>query len=147
MTLILIIGYCLIQFNSISQDAPPIFSVRFSGTKTKLSKPAIVTVDSIAMSMRKQPDWNYVVSSYTVCDPRKSAATWDRVNNIVNRLVDKYGIGAERFIFAYNDSDEWSEITFRPTHDSIDPAAPPHPNLRKKTNEPACPPNSPSYFN
>ena len=144
--LILVIGSYLIQFDSFSQDAPPLFAVRFYGTQTKLSKQASETVDSIAMTMRRQTDWNYVISSYTVCDPRKSAATWDRVHNIVTGLVDKYGIGAERFIFAYDDDpDDYNEITFRPTRESIDLAAPPHPNLRKKTKEPDCPPNSAGY--
>ena len=138
----------MIHYSSFGQDGiNKVFAVKFSGNKTKISKPASITVDSIASTMKSQPNWNYAIGYCVVCDRdgRKNAVNWDRANNIVTRLTTKYGIKAERFIFSYDDYPEnCNEVRFRYTEERVSTDAPPHPNLRKKNNAPPCPPDSSS---
>ena len=130
----LIVGCCSIQCISFGQeDINNEYAVKFTANKTKLSKQASATIDSIASAMKNQPAWNYVISCCTVCNGRKSAAIWGRVNTIVARLVEKYGIAAERFVFGYDDYPEnCNEIRFRYTDERVSTNPPPHPDLRKK---------------
>jgi hypothetical protein len=143
---VLIIGCCSIQCISFAQDGlNKEYTVKFSGYKTRLSKQASITIDSIASAMKGQPDWNYAISCGVVCNPRISAITWDRVNTIVNKLVTNYGIGAERFVISFDDNPEsYNEVRLRYTDQRISTDPPPHLNLRKKVNQTPCVPAAPS---
>jgi hypothetical protein len=140
---VLIVGCCLIQCISFGQeDVNKVYAVIFIDNQIKLSKQAGATIDSIASAMKIQPTWNYAISCCDAC--RKSAMNWDRVNTIVNKLVTKYGIAAERLVFSYHDLEKCNEVRFRYTDEKVSTDAPPHPNLRKKVNETPCTPTPPS---
>jgi len=61
--------------------------------------------------------------------------SWDRVNAIINYLVDKEGIGADRFVFKYGQ--EGGDCNTVDLQDGTGDEGPttvpaPHPNLRRK---------------
>ena len=146
---VLIAGSSLIQCISFGQDGiHKEYFVKFSNYKTWLSRQASAMVDSIASAMKTQPNWNYAIGCCVVCNGRKNAVVWERVNAIVNRLVTKYRIAAERFVF-FNDNypENCDEIRLRYTEERISTEAPPHPSLRRKVTEPICPPDTSSSYN
>ena len=133
--LLLTISSCLIGGALFSQDSSKIYTVKFSGYDTTLSKEAKATLADLAKTMRAQPAWRYTIESCTVTrNERFNVAIWNRVNNVVIYLVEKEGINADRIIFTYSDRlDSCNNLNF--TFTTMPPPsseAPPHPNLRKK---------------
>jgi hypothetical protein len=142
----LVVGYCLIQCIAFSQDdINKEYTIKFTGDETTRSKQAKVVLDSIASLMKSQPNRVYMIGSCMSCNCRKSGVIWNRVNNIVTRLVEKYGIAAERFLFRYEDNlGNWDKVYLRYTDERVSTDPPPHPTLRKKITETPCLPASPS---
>lgn len=92
-------------------------------------------LNSLSNSMRSNPNCKVVVignGSGSKVDQQRS---WDRVNSVINYMVDKQGIDRERFIFQYgNATGDKDAVDYRAagegeTGPSNTP--PPFPNLRK----------------
>jgi outer membrane protein OmpA-like peptidoglycan-associated protein len=111
-------------------------SVSFKSNSTVLSKDAQAALATIADQLRNNPGCKIVVAGYG--EPSKSSQqlSWDRVNAVINHLVDKQGISADRFIFRYGQTEgDPNTVDLRPASSGDEgpntvPA--PHPNLRKK---------------
>jgi outer membrane protein OmpA-like peptidoglycan-associated protein len=111
-------------------------SVTFKSNSTTLSKEAQAALSTVADQMRNNPNCKIVVAGYG--EPSKSSQqlSWDRVNAVINHLVDKQGISADRFIFRYGQTEgDPNTVDLRPASSGDEgpntvPA--PHPNLRKK---------------
>lgn len=111
-------------------------SVTFRANATGLSKESEAALATVADQMRNNPTCKIVVTGYG--EPSKSSQqlSWDRVNAVINHLVDKQGISADRFVFRYGQTEgDANTVDLRPAAASDEgpntvPA--PHPNLRKK---------------
>lgn len=111
-------------------------SLSFKGNSSKISKDAEAVLTTVAERMRNNPKCKVVVSGYG--EPSKSSQqlSWDRVNSIINYMVDKQGISADRFIFKYGLTEgDPNTVDLRAAGEGDEgpntvPA--PHPNLRRR---------------
>ena len=61
--------------------------------------------------------------------------SWDRVNSIINYLVEKEGISSDRFIFKYGEAGgDVNTVDLRDSQNEEGPntVPAPHPNLRRR---------------
>lgn len=110
-------------------------SITFSGSAVTLSSEARSMLTSVATALRNNPDCRIVVIGYCSSSKAEQQRSWDRVNTVINHLVETEGISQDRFIFRHGQeggdcntvdlraaaSDEQGQATV--------PA--PHPNLRR----------------
>jgi outer membrane protein OmpA-like peptidoglycan-associated protein len=110
-------------------------SVTFTKNSTVVSKDAQAVLASVADKLRNNPTCKIVVTGYG--EPSKSSQqlSWDRVNAVINHMVDKQGISADRFIWRYGQSEgDPNTVDLRAAAEGEEgpntvPA--PHPNLRR----------------
>ncbi len=77
-------------------------SVMFtSNTSTVLTNDAKALLASVAARLRQNPDCKIVVTSYCASNKQQQQRSWDRVNAVINYMVDKEGISADRFFWNY----------------------------------------------
>lgn len=112
-------------------------SISFNQKVYKVSKDAEAVLVSVADRLRQNPNCHVVVTSYT-CEPSKSSQqlSWDRVNAVINYLVEKQGINSDRLIFKYGETGgDCNTVDLRAaeTGDEGPNTVPaPHPNLRRR---------------
>ncbi|MER3497186.1 MAG: hypothetical protein C4308_00390 [Chitinophagaceae bacterium] len=110
-------------------------SVTFSENSVALSNDAKSLLASVAARMRNNPECKVVVIGYCSSNKRQQQRSWDRVNTVINYLVEKEGISADRFIFQYGqEGGDCNTVDLRAAAEGEEgpntvPA--PHPNLRK----------------
>jgi outer membrane protein OmpA-like peptidoglycan-associated protein len=110
-------------------------SITFSGRTVTLSNDAKALLASVAQKMRNSPACKVAVIGYGESSKAAQQLSWDRVNAVINYLVEKEGISSDRFIFRYGQG-EGAENTVD-LKDATNEEGPntvpaPHPNLRKK---------------
>lgn len=111
-------------------------SLSFKGNNSKISKDAEAVLTTVADRMRNNPKCRVVVVGYG--EPSKSSQqlSWDRVNAVINYMVDKQGISSDRFIFKYGQTEgDPNTVDLRAAGEGDEgpntvPA--PHPNLRRR---------------
>ncbi len=141
--ILLIFGTCFTNILLGQDNLDKVYLVKFNFNQATVSRQIGLTLDSIAMIMKKDTSWNYAFSGYFTCNPKTSNLTWNRINNIMARLVTRHKINSERFIYKMDESASNCDYVYiRPTLEKIEVVAPPPPNLRKKTNEQKCEPLS-----
>ncbi|MBX3240168.1 MAG: OmpA family protein [Chitinophagaceae bacterium] len=112
-------------------------NVSFSARSYRASRDAEAVLASVADRLRQNPDCKIVVTSYT-CEPSKSSQqlSWDRVNTVINYLVEKQGISADRLVFKYGESGgDCNTVDLRaaePGDEGPNTVPAPHPNLRRR---------------
>lgn len=110
-------------------------SVRFAKNSVKLSDDATRLLAVVADRMRNAPGCNVVITGYCASNKVEQQRSWDRVNAIINYLVEKEGVSGDRLIFQYaQEGGDCDIVDIRPANDgetgpNTVPA--PHPNLRK----------------
>lgn len=112
-------------------------SISFKAKAFKLSSDAEAVLANVAERLRQNPNCKIVVTSYT-CEPSKSSQqlSWDRVNIVINYLIEKQGISPDRLIFKYGEiGGDCNTVDLRSADTSDEgpntvPA--PHPNLRRR---------------
>jgi outer membrane protein OmpA-like peptidoglycan-associated protein len=110
-------------------------SVTFAKNSTAVTKDGQAVLASVADKLRNNPTCKVVVTGYG--EPSKSSQqlSWDRVNGVINHMVDKQGISSDRFIWRYGQSEgDPNTVDLRSAAEGEEgpntvPA--PHPNLRK----------------
>lgn len=111
-------------------------SVSFAAKSNKLSDDAKAVLATVASKMRNNPGCKVVVIGYCSSDKREQQLSWDHVNAVINYMVDKEGISADRFIFNYGqEGGDCNTVDLRAAaegEDGPNMVEPPHPNLRKK---------------
>jgi hypothetical protein len=144
LKIILLIFVCCFTNILLGQDnLDKEYVVKFNHNQARVSRQIDLTLDSIAMIMKKDTSWNYVFSGYFTCNPKTSNLTWDRINNVMERLVTRHKIDPERLIYTLDEpTNNCDYVYIRPTLEKIVAVAPPPPHLRKKTNEQRCDPGS-----
>jgi outer membrane protein OmpA-like peptidoglycan-associated protein len=76
-------------------------SVSFTGNTIALSNDARGLLASVAARLRQNPECNVVVTGYCASSKPQQQRSYDRVNAIINYLVEREGISAERFFWNY----------------------------------------------
>lgn len=110
-------------------------SITFKGRSLSLSKDAKALLASAAEKMRNNPNCKVAVIGYGESSKAAQQLSWDRVNIVINHLVEKEGIASDRFIFRYGQTG--GEETTVDLKDGTGEEGPntvpaPHPNLRRK---------------
>ncbi len=111
-------------------------SITFKGNSATISKDAEAVLATVADKLRNNPTCKVVVTGYG--EPSKSSQqlSWDRVNAVINYMVDKQGISSDRFVFRFGQTEgDPNTVDIRAATEGDEgpntvPA--PHPNLRKK---------------
>jgi outer membrane protein OmpA-like peptidoglycan-associated protein len=110
--------------------------VTFSNNSAAISNDAKGLLASVAARMRNSPECRVVVTGY-ICASNKAEQqrSWDRVNAVINYMVETEGISQERFIFQYGQSGgDCNSVDLRAAGTAEEGQATvpaPHPNLRK----------------
>ncbi|MFM7839621.1 MAG: OmpA family protein, partial [Chitinophagaceae bacterium] len=100
-----------------------------------LSAEANAMMAIVAQRIRDNANCKVAVVGYCSANKSEQQLSWDRVNAIINYLVDKEGISADRFVFKYGQ--EGGDCNTVDLMDGTDQEGPttvpaPHPNLRRK---------------
>lgn len=110
-------------------------SVTFSGKAVSLSKDNQSLLASVGARMRNNPECKVVVVGYCNSTKQEQQLSWDRVNAVINYLVEKEGISADRFIFQYGqEGGDCNTVDLRGAasgEEGPNTVPAPHPNLRK----------------
>lgn len=109
-------------------------SVMFSGGSRSLSSASKNMLNNLANSMRSNPNCNVVVMGNGSSSKVAQQRSWDRVNAVINYMVDRNGIDRGRFIFQYGLGGNANAVDYRAagtgeTGPSNTP--PPFPNLKR----------------
>jgi outer membrane protein OmpA-like peptidoglycan-associated protein len=110
-------------------------SITFKGRSVTLSKDHKALLATVASKMRENPNCKVAVIGYGESSKAAQQLSWDRVNAVINYLVEKEGVSADRFIFRYGQSGgEESTIDLKDSTGEEGPntVPAPHPNLRKR---------------
>jgi len=110
-------------------------SVTFTAKKVALSKDNMSLLASVGARMRNNPECKVVVVGYCNSTKQEQQLSWDRVNAVINYLVEKEGISADRFIFQYGqEGGDCNTVDLRGAasgEEGPNTVPAPHPNLRK----------------
>jgi hypothetical protein len=109
-------------------------TVGFSAGSAKLSSGAMGQLSSLANAMRSNPTCNVVVIGNGNGSKMEQQRSWDRVNSVINYMVDKQGVDRERFIFQYGQSGDANSVEYRSAGNGEEGPSntpPPFPNLRR----------------
>lgn len=110
-------------------------SVSFSGRSVTLSNDAKAVLATVAQSIRNNPNCKIAVIGYGESSKSAQQLSWDRVNAVINYLVEKEGIGSDRFVFKYGEAGgDPNTVDLRDGTGEEGPntVPAPHPNLRRK---------------
>jgi len=109
-------------------------SINFSAGSAKLSSAGMSQLNSLASSMRSNPNCKAVIIGNGSGSKIEQQRSWDRVNSVINYMVDKQGIDRDRFIFQYGNSGDANSVEYRAAsagEEGPSNTPPPFPNLRK----------------
>jgi hypothetical protein len=109
-------------------------SVGFASGATKLSAGAMSSLSKLSNAMRANPTCKIVVMGNGSGSKVEQQRSWDRVNAVINYMVDNQGIDRERFIFQYGQSGNPGSVDYRSAGDGEEGPSnmpPPFPNLRR----------------
>lgn len=109
-------------------------AITFTGKSVALTNDAKALLASVAQKMKDNPRCKVAVTGYCASSKSAQQLSWDRVNAIINHLVEKEGISGDRFIF--NFGQEGGDCNSVDLSDGTNSEGPttvpaPHPNLRR----------------
>jgi outer membrane protein OmpA-like peptidoglycan-associated protein len=109
-------------------------SVTFKAKSITLSNDAKALLASAATKIKENPNCKIAVIGYCSSSKAEQQLSWDRVNAVISYLVDKEGIGQDRFIFKYGETGgDCNTVDLRDGSGDEGPTTvpAPHPNLRR----------------
>ncbi len=110
-------------------------SVAFKAGSNKLDDDAKAALATVAARLKNNPGCKVVVMGYCNSTKKEQQLSWDHVNAVINYMVDKEGISADRFFFNYGkEGGDCNTVDLRPAGEGEtgdNTVEPPHPNLRK----------------
>lgn len=109
-------------------------SVTFKAKSITLSNDAKALLASAATKIKENPNCKIAVIGYCSSSKSEQQLSWDRVNAVISYLVDKEGIGQDRFIFKYGETGgDCNTVDLRDGSNDEGPTTvpAPHPNLRR----------------
>ena len=110
-------------------------SINFKGRTVVLSKENQALLASTAEKLRNSTGCKVAVIGYGESSKAAQQLSWDRVNAVINYLVEKEGIPSDRFIFRYGQSggeENTVDLKDGTGEEGPNTVPAPHPNLRKK---------------
>ncbi len=110
-------------------------SITFKGKTVSLSNDARALLAGVASKIRDNSECKIAVIGYCSSTKSEQQLSWDRVNAVINYLVEKEGISADRLIFKYGE--EGGDCNTVDLRDGTQEEGPttvpaPHPNLRRR---------------
>ncbi len=113
----------------------PSGSLTFGAGSSKLSSGATSSLNSLANALRSNPNCKAVIIGNGNGSKVEQQRSWDRVNSVINYMVDKQGIDRDRFIFQYGQGgNDANSVNYRAAgtgEEGPSNTPPPFPNLRK----------------
>ena len=107
-------------------------SIQFKGNTNTLSKASQASLASVAQQLQNSPDCKVKVTGHGASDKRAQQRSWDRVNAVIQYMVNQQGISESRFIFIYGTDGDANVVDLEGTVDEGPNAAPaPHPQYQK----------------
>ena len=128
-------GYMMRRGGDCANTLGALPSVTFTGNSVAVTGDAGSMLSSIAARMRNNPECRVVVIGYCASNKQQQQRSWDRVNAVINYLIEKEGISGDRFIFNYGqEGGDCNTVDLRAAAEGEEgpnsvPA--PHPNLRR----------------
>lgn len=110
-------------------------SVTFRARSVALSNDAKALLASAAQRIRNNPTCRIAVVGYCSSTKSEQQLSWDRVNAVINYLVEKEGIGSDRLIFRYGEpGGDCNTVDLRDGTNEEGPTTvpAPFPNLRRR---------------
>ncbi len=110
-------------------------SIQFLENSSFINVSAKSQLDNLAASMRSNPDCKVVFVGNGNGNKVEQQRSWDRVNGVINYLVDKLQIDRERFIFRYGQAGLMNSVEYHAAsagEDGPSNVPPPHPNIKLK---------------
>jgi outer membrane protein OmpA-like peptidoglycan-associated protein len=111
-------------------------SITFTGNTARLSTDAQGLLASVAGRLRNSPECRIVVTGYCASTKAEQQRSWDRVNTIINYLVEREGISQDRLVFVYaQEGGDCNTVDLRAATAEDQPTnnvPAPHPNLRRR---------------
>lgn len=110
-------------------------SITFNGRSVSLSNDARALLASVAQRMRNNPNCRVAVIGYGESSKAAQQLSWDRVNAVINYLVDREGINSDRFIWRSGQTggdENTVDLTDATGEDGPNTIPAPHPNLRRR---------------
>ncbi len=92
-------------------------SVQFKGNSNTLSKAAQASLASIAQQIQNSPTCHIRVTGHGASDKRAQQRSWDRVNAVIQYMVNQQGISESRFIFVYGQEGDANVVDLEGTTD------------------------------
>jgi outer membrane protein OmpA-like peptidoglycan-associated protein len=110
-------------------------SLNFRARTVTLTNDHKALLANVAQRLRDNPSCKIAVIGYCASSKAEQQLSWDRVNAIINHLVEREGISADRFIFEYGR--EGGDCNTVDLQDGTGREGPttvpaPHPNLRRR---------------
>src|SRR5262249_38489780 len=125
----------VIVTSSCAEKLGSLPSISFGKGSNKLDDDAKAALATVAARMRNNAECKVVVIGYCASNKKEQQLSWDHVNAVINHLVEKEGISADRFIFNYGQEGgdcNTVDLQAAESDDSRPNTVPaPHPNLRK----------------
>jgi OOP family OmpA-OmpF porin len=99
----------------------------------KLSKDAQSILDAAASQIKANPNCKIAVVGHGAASKRAQQLSWDRVEAVINYLVEKQGISRDRFVFKYGEEGDANTVDLRDAtgEDGPNMVPAPHPQYRK----------------
>jgi outer membrane protein OmpA-like peptidoglycan-associated protein len=110
-------------------------SVTFRARSVALSNDAKALLASAAQRIKANPNCRIAVVGYCSSTKSEQQLSWDRVNAIINYLVEQEGIGSDRLIFKYGEpGGDCNTVDLRDGTNEEGPTTvpAPFPNLRRR---------------
>lgn len=110
-------------------------SLTFSGRSVSLNNDARALLTSAASQIRDNSECKIAVIGYCASSKAEQQLSWDRVNAVINYLVEREGISQDRFIFKYGqEGGDCNTVDLRDGTQEEGPTTvpAPHPNLRRR---------------
>ena len=130
------------KLDSLSQNGLPgkchignLPSITFKGHAVTLSKDNQALLATAAEQIRSNPSCKVAVIGYGESSKAAQQLSWDRVNAVINFLVEKQAISSDRFIFRYGQSggdENTVDLRDGTGEEGPNTVPAPHPNLRRK---------------
>ena len=108
--------------------------VSFSSGSSRVSSSAMSQLATLATQMRNSPNCKVVVTGNGNTSKVAQQRSWDRVNAIINYMVDRQGVDRDRFIFQYGRYGKGNTVEYRPAaggEEGPSNMPPPFPNLSR----------------
>ena len=110
-------------------------SITFKGRSVSLTKDNKALLATTASKLRDNPNCKIAVIGYGESSKAAQQLSWDRVNAVINYLVEKEGVSSDRFIFRYAQSggeENTVDLKDGTGEEGPNTVPAPHPNLRRK---------------